>query len=157
MAEHGLAEEADAIQGSQGQLLSYNSTIRRGRVVRALQHANLLDEFVRCEWPNGLTDKGRSEIQRCISVYQRFLGESPPGENPSARRRRNASTPTTQTRRNPFVVLGIAPNAEGEVIAASYRALARKYHPDVNWNLTSNGALARMRELTGQKTNWSEI
>ena len=55
-----------------------------------------------------------------------------------------------QIRRNPFEVLGIAPDAEAEVIAAAYRTLARKYHPDVNRSLPPEKALARMSEL-----NWA--
>lgn len=33
--------------------------------------------------------------------------------------------------RNPFRILGLSPDAEMEVVRAAYRALARKYHPDV--------------------------
>jgi hypothetical protein len=51
--------------------------------------------------------------------------------------------------RTPFEILGISPDAEPEVIAAAYRALAKKYHPDGNGNAPAD-ANARMVEL-----NWA--
>jgi DnaJ domain len=33
---------------------------------------------------------------------------------------------------DPYAVLGVAPDAEPEVITAAYRVLAKKWHPDVN-------------------------
>ena len=32
--------------------------------------------------------------------------------------------------RNPYEVLGVAPNATDDAIKDAYRALARQYHPD---------------------------
>lgn len=32
---------------------------------------------------------------------------------------------------NPYSVLGLEPNAEQEVVEVAYRALAKKYHPDI--------------------------
>ena len=55
METHGLGNEAKSIQQSQGRLGSYNSTIRRGRVIVELERTNLLDEFIESEWPVGLT------------------------------------------------------------------------------------------------------
>ena len=49
--------------------------------------------------------------------------------------------------RTPFDILGVAPDAEPEVITAAYRALAKKYHPDV---IGAGASQARMREL-----NWA--
>ncbi len=43
-----------------------------------------------------------------------------------------------------YEVLQVSPSAEPEVIRASYRSLARLYHPDLN---AAPGADARMREL----------
>ena len=45
---------------------------------------------------------------------------------------------------DPYQTLEVAPGAEPEVVDAAYRALARKYHPDVN---RSPGAAERMREI----------
>ncbi len=45
---------------------------------------------------------------------------------------------------NPYKVLAVDPSADIEVIAAAYRALSKKFHPDVN---KAPGAEERMREL----------
>jgi curved DNA-binding protein CbpA len=43
-----------------------------------------------------------------------------------------------------YEVLQVSPQADAEVIAAAYRALARRYHPDVN---SGPGAAEQMREI----------
>ena len=53
--------------------------------------------------------------------------------------------------RNPFDVLGVAEEAEIEVIRAAYRALARKYHPDVNAGARRGDLTRRMMEI-----NWAK-
>jgi curved DNA-binding protein CbpA len=45
---------------------------------------------------------------------------------------------------NPYKVLAVDPSADPEVIAAAYRALSKKFHPDVN---KMPEAEAKMREL----------
>jgi hypothetical protein len=55
------------------------------------------------------------------------------------------------TDRNPFSILGITPDAELVVITAAYRALARRYHPDLNPDVSANGLNRRMIEL-----NWAK-
>lgn len=52
---------------------------------------------------------------------------------------------------SPFEVLGISPDAEPEVIQAAYRALARKYHPDVNHGVPPEQLNARMKQI-----NWAK-
>jgi len=49
--------------------------------------------------------------------------------------------------RTPFEILQITPDAEEEVIKAAYRSLAKKYHPDMINNGTSE---KRIKEL-----NWA--
>ena len=146
----GLGNEAEAIRRSEGQLASYNATIRRGRVIEALERHDLLDDFINSEWPVGLTEQGRRQIDHCVSVYQRFLAENPASEHSPGGDGGDAPKAREKTERDPFEVLGIAGDAETEVIAAAYRALARKYHPDVNRSLSSDEALNRMREV-----NWA--
>src|SRR5438552_584955 len=46
--------------------------------------------------------------------------------------------------RDLYQVLQVDPSADGEVLEAAYRRLARKYHPDVS---SAPDAEARMREL----------
>jgi|CXWL01.1.fsa_nt_gi hypothetical protein len=53
--------------------------------------------------------------------------------------------------RNPFEILGISEKAEGEVIAAAYRALAKKYHPDTNSGVPAAELTRRMVDL-----NWAK-
>ena len=45
---------------------------------------------------------------------------------------------------NPYKVLKLDPSADSEVIAAAYRALSKKYHPDVD---KSPDAQARMQQI----------
>ncbi len=90
---HGLGAEAEAIQQSQGRLGSYNSTIRRGRVIDVLERSNLLDEFIASEWPRGSTEQGRRELESCKRVYQRFLAQSPAADDSVVGDRAILSTP----------------------------------------------------------------
>lgn len=46
---------------------------------------------------------------------------------------------------DPYVVLGVKPGASDDEIKVAYRALAKKYHPDLNHG--SAAAEARMREI----------
>lgn len=46
--------------------------------------------------------------------------------------------------RDPYVVMGLRPDAEPDVVKAAYRTLARKYHPDV----AGPAGEARMKTLT---------
>jgi curved DNA-binding protein CbpA len=48
--------------------------------------------------------------------------------------------------KNHYAILGVLPSADSVVIAAAYRALAKKYHPD-KWTGNPREANSRMREL----------
>jgi curved DNA-binding protein CbpA len=50
---------------------------------------------------------------------------------------------------DPYKTLQVDPEAEDEVIAAAYRRLARKYHPDANAGVDAGAAQARMAALNG--------
>lgn len=52
---------------------------------------------------------------------------------------------------SPFDVLGISPDAELEVVAAAYKALARKYHPDMNFGVPAEELTKKMATL-----NWAK-
>src|SRR6478672_1293050 len=45
---------------------------------------------------------------------------------------------------NPYKVLAVDPSADPDVISAAYRALSKKFHPDVN---KTPEAESRMRDL----------
>jgi hypothetical protein len=47
---------------------------------------------------------------------------------------------------SPHHVLGIAPDAEPEVVEAAYRALMKKYHPD-RWRGSPNEATQRAQDI----------
>ena len=53
----------------------------------------------------------------------------------------------TEPLRDPYKTLQVDPEAEDEVIAAAYRRLARKYHPDANIGPDATAAAARMTAL----------
>ena len=55
----------------------------------------------------------------------------------------------TERSTDPYKVLQVDPEAEDEVIAAAYRRLARKYHPDVGGGPE---AAARMTALNAAYT-----
>lgn len=48
---------------------------------------------------------------------------------------------------DPYKTLQVDPEAEDEVIAAAYRRLARKYHPDATVGPDAGAAAARMTAL----------
>lgn len=52
--------------------------------------------------------------------------------------------------RNPFEILGVLPSAERVVVTAAYRALAKKYHPDVNRSVPPDELTRIVTEL-----NWA--
>lgn len=43
----------------------------------------------------------------------------------------SSATPVPPMARSPYEVLGVAPGSSPEVVHAAYRALARRYHPDI--------------------------
>ncbi len=53
--------------------------------------------------------------------------------------------------KSPFEILGITPQAELVVVSAAYRALARRYHPDMNPGVASSELNEKMTEL-----NWAK-
>lgn len=55
------------------------------------------------------------------------------------------------TDKSPFDILGVSPSAELEVVNAAYRALARKYHPDLNPGVSPTELNRRMAEI-----NWAK-
>ena len=52
-----------------------------------------------------------------------------------------------------YGILQVDPSAEPEVIAAAYRPVARKYHPDVK---PSPAAAERMKKLNAAYDVWSD-
>jgi len=59
---------------------SYNSSVRRGRLIRLFESNGLLPEFIERYWPYGATSLGESERRRCLRIsddYDNFLSGNP--------------------------------------------------------------------------------
>lgn len=106
--------------------------------------------------PRRIAATVRWDMRQDLPIFERdgetirLSGEQPRHDRASEEEG-DIQTPFPSGDRNPFEVLGIASDVEPEVIVAAYRALAHKYHPDVNHTLTDNEALERMSEL-----NWAK-
>ncbi len=82
--QHGLGSEAETIRQMEIEWdRSYNSTVRRGKLIQLFKSKQLLDEFIRVIWKNGLTRGGERELRACPRIadeYEAFLrGGTIPG------------------------------------------------------------------------------
>lgn len=73
LAEHKLENMAEEIRNSKDRFMSYGTTLKRAKVIKALTDNNLLDEFVNKIWPSGKTNKGKTRIQFWQGLYDRFI------------------------------------------------------------------------------------
>ena len=71
----GLVEESDLIKNSTDKFKSYQSTLRRAKIIKVIQENNLLDEFCKTVWESGLTDKGKSRIKFFENLAMRFYND----------------------------------------------------------------------------------
>ena len=72
---HGLVEESDLIKNSTDKFKSYQSTLRRAKIIKLVQEKKLLDEFCKTVWDSGLTDKGKSRIKFFENLAMRFYND----------------------------------------------------------------------------------
>ncbi len=73
---HGLAEEVSDIEKMQVDWKkgkpTYNSTVRRGRIIQLFKQHGILDDFLDNEWPYGRTEEGMKEIASCLRVLEMY-------------------------------------------------------------------------------------
>jgi len=71
-AQKGLKNEADQIKHSKDKFLSYNSTLRRGKVIKLLEEKGFFEEFIDGYWHFGRTDRGKRKIALYKKIYDRW-------------------------------------------------------------------------------------
>lgn len=73
----GLTEKVAEIRGMEIEWdKSYNSSVRKGFIIRLLKDNNFLDEFIENHWPTGKTLIGEKRIRRVLGIaaeYEDFL------------------------------------------------------------------------------------
>jgi len=72
LQSNGRAKEATEIRESKAKLGSYDSTLRRARVLTELTRNHLLDRFIAEHWPYGTTPDGQKEVKRLNRIYERY-------------------------------------------------------------------------------------
>jgi len=88
LQSNGLATEATEIRESKEKLGSYDSTLKRAKVLNELTHNRLLERFIAEQWPHGNTPDGQKHVKRLNKIYGRYqqskgtsTGESAPQED----------------------------------------------------------------------------
>ena len=69
----GLGNEIAEIRDSKDKYKSYNSSLRRGKIINLMEGKSLLQDFISEVWPAGATDHGQKEIRRFRKIYQDFV------------------------------------------------------------------------------------
>ena len=83
---NGHAKEAERIRDSREKLGSYDSTLRRAKILAELKRNQLFDKFKAEHWPHGATPDGQKQIKRLDKIYARYQqsigkGSAPAEEN----------------------------------------------------------------------------
>jgi hypothetical protein len=81
--QKGFSKDADEIKHSKDRIMSYDSTLRRGKIIVLLENNNLLDDFMSKYWNLGTPSDRQKELARCKDVYSRWLktNQIPQGNN----------------------------------------------------------------------------
>jgi hypothetical protein len=69
----GFGKEANEIRESKAKLGSYDSTLKRARILAELMRNRLLDRFIAEKWPHGATPEGQRQIKRLNKIYAKYL------------------------------------------------------------------------------------
>lgn len=75
--QQGFTEEANEIRQSKDSYKSYNSTLKRGKIIKLLEDNKLLDDFTNKYWYLGTPEERQKQIARCKNVYARWLDTKP--------------------------------------------------------------------------------
>lgn len=73
LSEKGFSKEAEEIKLSKDRFKSYDSTLRRARIIKLLEENNLLDDFISRFWNLGNPSDRRKQIEFCKNVYNKWL------------------------------------------------------------------------------------
>src|SRR5262245_33810790 len=88
--QNGLATEASAIRRMPVTWdETWDTSVRRGRLIELFQKRGLLTKFIDECWPVGATPDGQAELQRCLGIsakYDQYLegGERSESTEPEA-------------------------------------------------------------------------
>jgi hypothetical protein len=80
LKEKGFEKEVNIIIDSKDKFGSYNTSLRRGKIIKLLKSKKLLEEFIENCWLDGNTDEGKKEIKFRENIATRFF-ESKGSEN----------------------------------------------------------------------------
>ncbi len=72
LAKNGYSSEMEKIRDSKEKLGSYDTTLKRARIVGLLQEKTLLERFIQEAWPDGGTPMGKHEIKRLNRIFARY-------------------------------------------------------------------------------------
>jgi hypothetical protein len=80
--QNGMTEEADAIREMDIEWdRSYDSSVRRGKMIELFEQRGLLSKFIGEKWPLGQTPHGASKLRRSRKIWQDYeaylRGDSP--------------------------------------------------------------------------------
>lgn len=70
--KNGLEKECEEIKNSQDTFKSYQTTLKRAKIIALVRDKKLLDEFCKTVWTSGLTEKGKSRIKFFENLVIRF-------------------------------------------------------------------------------------
>lgn len=70
--KNGLEKECEEIKNSQDTFGSYQTTLKRAKIIALVRDKKLLDEFCNTVWTSGLTEKGKSRIKFFENLVIRF-------------------------------------------------------------------------------------
>jgi len=74
---HGLVKEMHDIKSEKIVWhMTYNSDVRRGRIITLFRSRQVLSGFFRNHWPRGLKEEGRKTVAHCERVLRMYLSKS---------------------------------------------------------------------------------
>ncbi len=71
LRDNNLKNIADEVQFSKDSYLSYTTTLKRAKIIKALKDNNLLIQFLEKIYPSGKTKKGQTRIQFWLKLFDR--------------------------------------------------------------------------------------
>lgn len=75
LANKGLSKESDEIKASTDKFMSYDTTLKRAKIIALVKENMMLDEFLNTVWPSGLTDKGKTRTSFFANLAIRFYAD----------------------------------------------------------------------------------